>query len=552
MRKDLLIKLLEKYDKGTAFRWSWIGKNRRIRFLEAFLKTPAIATLPLEADISFKQFEDFLRTLNQDPDALFSLAYFYSHIQSVGVFIKFKYGIMDADLNTAVKKIPISKLAQAEVSTFLVKFPSEFRHAFYYRYLTDQDIGRLAQTASFFKDDTAANEIWIARLVEAGCDANLLLQLKENNIITHYKTLYQNVKRFFSPYPVKVKELWQLICLSGELTALQRGLEKQMIDKDSGKVGDHPIHCLAFAGQLEGIKLFQKTFQTDITRGTTTLGHTILHLAAAGNSVEVMRYALEKIPASTCNNQGHSALHMACANGAEQTLKLAFKELKLDAFSYDQGGLNALHLATLRGSKKGIRLAINLLGISRYSLSIHVPSGDRRCGILHIAAARGNVGILRFIHDEFKMDYSIKDGTGANILCYAVCSNNIKMMQFVLKELGSKSNSINNYKQTALHIAAGNGKSLGIEFCVTDLGVDLYQEDIDNQTAMYEAIERKRKENIIALRELGYDPNHRDSLNRSAFDYLNRIQGFSDSEKAELLAALSDPLQSENVIVRRP
>ena len=132
MRKDQLVELLKDYNKSTAWRFS--PANPRMQFLADFLNTPEIAKLPNEADITFAQFEAFLRESKQNPDALFSPAYFYSRIKSVSVFLKFKYGIWDNDLELAIGKIPITKLPE-QPDSFLARLPIHLRHNLYSDYV---------------------------------------------------------------------------------------------------------------------------------------------------------------------------------------------------------------------------------------------------------------------------------------------------------------------------------------------------------------------------------------------------------------------------------
>ncbi len=546
MRKELLINLLLQYNRDTAFRL--IPKNPRIVLLNEFLKSPQIAELPASAEITFEQFEAYLKEQNQDPASLFSLAYFRSGIRSVNVFIKFKYGIMDADLKVAIRNIPIPKVERHEASGPFFSVPTEIRQAIYNGYLTDQDMGRLARVSSFFKTDTQANDIWIARLIKLGCNRDLLLQLKEADIISNYKMLYKNIKSFYGEDLNHIKFRWQLLCFSGELKAIHFGLESGEINEETA-YGVHsvaPIHYLAFAGQVADLQLLKERLAVRMD-AVTGKSANILHFAAMGNSPAAMQYALDqKISKDSLDSAGCNALHWACAHGAEASLKFALDVLKLDGSQRTHAGCNALHLAVIKKNKKGILLALNLLKISPNSKVR--PQNAITCNALHVAAGYSSIDILKFIHNELKISYRSRDSNSNSILHYAVENNTPEMMCFIVRELGIKADVGGGYDETPLHRAAVIENVSGIKYGVLELNMNLYSESSFGNTPMRNAIACKKKLAVIALREVGYDPNHRDNNNHTAFDYLqdsSYFHDFSPVEQAELQEALTCEVHAE-------
>ena len=518
MKKEQLMKLLTEYDRVAAFRL--MEKNPRIPLLSAFLKTPAIAALANNADISFSQFENYLLENKHNPAELFPPDYFYSGKRSVKLFIKFKYGIMDADLKVAAKKIP------AGLTGPFSKLPEHLRHDFYNKYLSNQDMARLAITSSFFKQDTKAAAIWIEKLIQLGCDRNLVNQLRSANVIQDYKKLYKNVKSFFGRDKINLTALWQLLCLSGELAAVKYGIEKGEIDKAALRgevyveissdypgygrnepIGEYmPIHFLAFAGQVEGLKLLEHF--ADMKALSHKLGCNILHMAARGNSPAAMEYAvLQGIDANVADRyNGNNAIHHACATGSKESLLYALKVLKVDKDKVNAMGLNALLVAVYHNNQKGVLFALDELKHSSDSVK---RRGYQFGNALHIAAAYSDVAMLKFLHNKLKIPYLSRDNLSNTILHYAA-TNSPEMIRYILKE------------QRML----------------------LYSEEISGYTAIEFAINKnKKREAVVALREAGYDPNHRDSHHRTAFDYLDQAGNLSAEQKAELRAALECDIQ---------
>ena len=543
MRKDQLVELLKDYNKSTAWRFS--PANPRMRFLADFLNTPEIAKLPNDADITFAQFEAFLRESNENPDALFSLAYFCSRIKSVGVFLKFKYGIWDHDLELAIAKIPVTKLP-AQPDSFLASLPIHLRHNLYSNYVPCQDLAKLSQTASFFRSETYADAIWIQKLIAAGCNRNLLIELKENNYVINYKQLYINCKRLCSPNSISFNYRYELICMSGEFDALKKALEMGIIPKSVPEKGNHPIHLLAFAGQLEGIKLLQQQLHFDLSLRSKTECN-ILHYAAMGNSVPVMRFALaQNIGGDSVNADGLNALILACAYGAKEALLFALNELKLPPTSYGRKGGNALHEAVLNENKRGIHLAIKHLNISPRSRKAQVGNNHQspRSNILHIAAAIGNIDLFKFIHQEFKISFYSLDACLANVLHYSMYGNNVRLMRMLVTELGIKSASQDTYGRNALHHAALVGHPNTIQFCLSELQLGLYDETNNQFTPIYHALLNKATDNVITLRKMGYDVRHQDSMGRTAVDYLDLVPNLTATQRAELRQALTQALEA--------
>lgn len=533
MRKELLINSLLQYSRETAFRP--LPTNSRIVLLKAFLNSPQIAGLPPSAEIPFAQFEAYLKKQNQDSTNLFSLDYFRKGTKSVKVFIKFKYGIMNEDLKVAISKIPIPNVTRRDITGPFDPLPSDIKQFIYNEYLSDQDIGRLAQTSSFFKSTTDTNSVWLNRLIQLGCDRDLLLQLHEANIIRNYKILYKNVKNFLRNISIKIECLWQLLCLSGELRALHFGLESGKINNETRDVNNSaPIHYLALAGHVEGLKLLEEKFALKMNAENDN-SENILHYAAASNSPATMQYAIEKnIGVNSFDDHGWNAIHWACSAGAEASLRYAVDVLKLDKKLYTHAFHNALHLAVINNNKKGVLLALNVLKISPKS------KAGRSCGnALHVAAARSSIEMLKFIHKELKLPYQSKDFYSAGILHYACRNNNPEVMRFIAFELRINPNDCGAFSQTPLHWAAESGNVPCIKSGVIELNMNLYSEVSSGETPMHFAIAKKRKAAVIALREVGYDPNHRDKNDHTAFDYLNTMRGLSPVEKVELLEALT-------------
>jgi hypothetical protein len=99
--------------------------------------------------------------------------------------------------------------------------------------------------------------------------------------------------------------------------------------------------------------------------------------------------------------------------------------------------------------------------------SLNMPNGITP---LHIAAYRGDLGLLRMILDENHQEYQTDDW-GCSPLHYAAHNGHLEMCQYIMEEF-EETNDGNNFGETPLHELAHHGNSKLYEIVVNNLSLD--------------------------------------------------------------------------------
>ncbi|KAK9148821.1 hypothetical protein Scep_007578 [Stephania cephalantha] len=121
-------------------------------------------------------------------------------------------------------------------------------------------------------------------------------------------------------------------------------------DRRSGSAkAKQTIHGCAQAGDLQGVKTKLEINPSLINEPNPVMAQTPLHVAAASNNVEVVKFLLdwqgeEKIELEAKNMYGETPLHMAAKNGCNETAILLLKHGAL-VEAKANNGMTPLHLA---------------------------------------------------------------------------------------------------------------------------------------------------------------------------------------------------------------
>ena len=148
---------------------------------------------------------------------------------------------------------------------------------------------------------------------------------------------------------------------------------------------------MATDGDLEGIKLALES-PTVSLKDADANGVTLLHRAAMGNRVKVMKYLIESgIQLDARDNQGNTALHVSVEEKNIEAIHLLLNSGASDVVLNNREEA-ALHAAVRLGSIEVVRALLD------HSIDIQVK-GYRKRTALHIAAELDRVEICRMLHE---------------------------------------------------------------------------------------------------------------------------------------------------------
>ncbi len=165
---------------------------------------------------------------------------------------------------------------------------------------------------------------------------NFLSYLKANAPDIHKKVFFSNKEYFETP-----TQLWELLCLSGEPTAVSYLILNKIIDKNTNNSSDmNAVHLTALAGNKEGMT---EAINQGITpKHTAKGGFNLLHFAACSGDVASMQLALNQgIDPKSKSDGGVTILHLAAWSGSISAMDKAV-ELGVNPEDKDKYGNNVL------------------------------------------------------------------------------------------------------------------------------------------------------------------------------------------------------------------
>ncbi|KAK3303742.1 ankyrin repeat-containing domain protein [Chaetomium strumarium] len=116
---------------------------------------------------------------------------------------------------------------------------------------------------------------------------------------------------------------------------------------------------------------------------------------------------------------------------------------------------------------------------------------DGWIGTLHIAAQRGNEGIMRMLLQKGKVDCNEQDSDGRTPLMYAVIEGHEAMVRALLAH-GARVGDVDRDRRSALHLAILHRRESVLRVLLShdEPGLDLDAYDVAGWTALHMAVER--------------------------------------------------------------
>ena len=186
---------------------------------------------------------------------------------------------------------------------------------------------------------------------------------------------------------------------------------------------------------------------TNVNLNQGELGRTLLHYAAIGGHVEIVKLLLEdpRVDVRAVDKTGCSALHHAAVKGHVEVVKLFLEDHRVDVRAVDEDGWSALHDAATEGHVEMVKL---LLEDPRADANAKTNDGNTP---LHLAASKNHHKVVRLLLDSAR-------------LSTANCVDNIDQWSPVMTALKTESKDalqeLLNHPRVSLGTIDGTGRNL--------------------------------------------------------------------------------------------
>ena len=193
------------------------------------------------------------------------------------------------------------------------------------------------------------------------------------------------------------------------------------------------------------------------------------HLAAKGDSVEVLKLALDWGVEYDCrSHNGRTPLHYAVQFGPAGAIRLLLSH-GADPGAFDNDGQTVLHLAAEHNNMTALQL---FQDVSQITLDM---KNDRGGTALILAAWNGHAGILHFLL-EAGADRTLKDSCGWTAIHFAIAGGHLDFLRVLLEGSRCFEETCNIGPQGVFgafcdmlltHVAAMYGRKQCLEFLLT-------------------------------------------------------------------------------------
>ena len=276
----------------------------------------------------------------------------------------------------------------------------------------------------------------VSALLNMGADANILCnRLKQSPV--HRATVFGNL------------EILKLLSEYG-------GNLNQPV---GNKTGNLPIHLAAYYGQAHIVRWFYE-INRDFVYMWNRHGQGIIHLAAAGNSINTIAFIIDEVRlpvnSRTKNRSRKTALHIASRRSNYSAVCcLIDRQASVNAVAREKR-YTPLHYATMKGNS----MCVDLLYRAGGNVHVHYGNEDRagRGEPLLITAAKYNsYDVAAFLLSEnLNVSLGYRDNDGLTALHHAAISSGDKLTRLLLAK-GAHVDDVNNSNRTALHYAVERG-----------------------------------------------------------------------------------------------
>lgn len=413
-------------------------------------------------------------------------------------------------------------------------------------FLSEEDLIRLSQTASDFYHEIKDIAYWRNKLIEVGCDSQLLKQiigLKFHGlpVIDDYRKLFKSLSNL-KQFNIKVTALWELLCLSGKPIAIWYAIKyENLLPSTTNADGMNPLHWVALSGDVQGMDMVIDALII-APDSVDNSGYNALHYAAIAGHIEAMKHAVNQlnISANSVAKDDATCLILAAGGGHDIAMQCA-ADLGAPVEAVTTDNINAFLIAADRGHIKAMacakRLGIDVLSV--YS--------DGKDALLIAAAAGQPLAMEQAVALGVPIESTGRTYNDDNALLVAAEAGELASMEKAI-ELGIDPHSTNAKDMNALHMACAGGKLPTVKFSIETLNINPTSlcNRISRIGALHIAAAAGDNDVIVYLRQQGLDP-YADSTSGDAFAHAR-----AGKNPDVALNALTCPLQEAAEIEEGP
>jgi len=176
----------------------------------------------------------------------------------------------------------------------LSELPEElFDHAV--SFLTAKELVTLGSVKKTIYAELKESNTWqlkepLGLIKTMGVKPKILQEIQDMAAIYSYKNLYEKLC-YIKQWADEIHFSWELILISGELSAINYAIEKELIsNKTHNRSGENPLYLASFSGSVDAMKLVMEKLDIDPNELTGAVKRSLFHAAAWSGSYDAIEY----------------------------------------------------------------------------------------------------------------------------------------------------------------------------------------------------------------------------------------------------------------------
>ena len=209
---------------------------------------------------------------------------------------------------------------------------------------------------------------------------------------------------------------------------------------------------------LDELKRMVSEYGTGIVEEKGLQGETVLHNAASGGHLNIVRYLVVECKSriNSRDEEGHTPLHNAAHEGKVEVVQFLASHPSCDLQVRDKHGRIPLHYACQNGHFDAARVLLK-----DYKCNSLVQDSTNGSTSLHLAAGRNHLQILKMICSMPNCKPDLKDKHGRTALHYACQENSIATAKYLISEQKCDPYCQDSKGITPYLLAVGNSDIIG-------------------------------------------------------------------------------------------
>uniref|UniRef100_A0A1X7TTF5 Uncharacterized protein n=1 Tax=Amphimedon queenslandica TaxID=400682 RepID=A0A1X7TTF5_AMPQE len=262
------------------------------------------------------------------------------------------------------------------------------------------------------------------------------------------------------------------------------------------------LHIACQEGHVATVLYLTSLPQCDVSAKTSN-GSTVLHLSCKSHSLSILKHLVEEhqLDLTIKDYNGMAPVHVACEEGSLSIVKYIIDHSPLSLDMTDSFGRTPLLIAAFSKNLPIIRY----LNSKNCNISI---LDDKGFNVIHISAKGGSLDILRFFVDGRYCNPDITDASGRTPLYLSAQEGHLEIVEYLLDspsynkprvELVDMADSNGN---TALHAACSQGNPdivSTIPGAYKSLNIDIYSINEKRETPLHLAAANGHVNTVVSL-----------------------------------------------------